>query len=302
MALTLGDLRTFCAETASPDANSAAADREFMLWINFALSRLWSEHDWTHARSVRKVILAPEESGSAMTVTQGSRTITLTGETFAEKYLTDGWRLNVTGEQRMLFRLASIESPTSATLAEDELWIQATSAAASYTWSRYHYPLPEDAWRVTRVENVQSLGCVMHLEPDAFDSERSIGQNSRSGHPLCYTIRNSQLEVWPGPGSDYVPLEVTYTRKAPRYSVSDPSERTVDWPESKSELLYRAIMLEASVTQGEASPVPYGLASREYERTLEAHRGTDSNASALTGPMSLGRGLGQNPMGWAKVQ
>lgn len=302
MALTLADLRTFASETAGADANSTSADREVNYWINSAFARLWAIHNWGHAQAVARLIMLPSESGAAMTVTQGSRTVTLTGETFDDKYVDEKWSLTVEGESQLTFVLKRIDTPTSAVLRDDDLWIRAANASATYTFARYIYPLPEGAWRVDRVENLDSFTEIQRLSPRDFDRERAIGQTSRSGHPIFFTIRDESIELWPAAGSSYVPIELSYTKQCPTYKVADPGEREVDWPESKQDVLLRAIMLEASITQGDASPVDYKLAKLEFEQALKAHRGTDSNRANLSGPMSLGRRNYHRFRGWASVE
>jgi hypothetical protein len=59
MALTLGELRAFCAEVASPDSAGASADREFMIWINAALLRCYTELHWDRLQFENKITVVP---------------------------------------------------------------------------------------------------------------------------------------------------------------------------------------------------------------------------------------------------
>jgi len=288
MAITLGDLRTFAAEIASADLSTAAGDREIQHWINNAIQRVWSEADWSWANGTGRLYMELAESGSAMDLTAGSRTITLTGEVFKQKYLDDRWHLHVDGEGSMTFELASIESPTSATLKSGHEWAQADSSSTTYVWSRHIYPLPENAKQVMRVQDMQNRFDLTGLSPAAFDQARQQTPTQRGNVPLFYTIRRGNIELWPGPNATtYRTFLLTYRRGPTTHLTDAPDADEVDWQSEWSDLLHKAIILEASITQGKNAVVKYEMALHEYETRLKIYKAEDGGIQDLAGPMQL---------------
>ena len=288
MAITLGDLRTFAAEIASADISSAAGDREIQHWINNAIQRVWSESDWSWANSEARIALEFSESGSAMDLTSQSRVITLTGEVFKAKYLSDRWQLHVTGEGNMTLELESIQSPTSATLKPGHEWAAATSTTTAYVWSRHIYPLPLNAKQVKRCQDMQNRFDLTGLSPSAFDQARQQTPTQRGNVPLFYTVRQGNIEFWPGPNSTTYRTMYLSIRRGPTIHLTDaPAGDTVDWPEEWNDLLHKAIILEASITQGKNAVVDYPIALREYEERLKIYKAEDGNIQDLGGPMHL---------------
>ena len=292
MPITLEDLRSYAAETASADLSSARSDREIVGWVNRALSRLWSEHRWRWAQDRAQLTLLPEETGSGLTVTQGSRTISLSvasGETFAAKHVDDKWSLIVSGEENFTLRLSELVDARTAKLASDQLWIRASASDQSYTLARYHYTLPERVRELQLVRDTTDYSEVMGLTPSEFDRIRSHTPTERGGDTHYYTIRRSsnEIEVWPGPGASYQVLEITYRTTPPRYLSSDPNDTVVDWPVDKRDLLEAAILVEACITQGEGRVVETNTAEARYRNLLGLHRAEDSGISTQPGPMTL---------------
>jgi len=290
MAITLDDLRTYASETASADPSSSSSDREIQTWINDALEEVYLAHDWHWARAVTRVTMVPEETGSYLAVTQGSPQVTLDpaqAERFAEKYLSEGWVLFVDGEGRMGFELGRIDDPLTATLQDGHVWIRATAAAATYTWTRVRYPLPGGALKVYRVEDLEAYGELRYVDPATYDFERSHAPTQRGNRPYLYTVRGGNLELWPGPGSNYLAISVTYKKPAPSYTVEDPGDLVIDWPDDKLGLIRKAILVQASLTHGKHAVVPFERAIYALRVSLERHKAEDSGISELAGPMNL---------------
>lgn len=288
MAITLGDLRTFAAEIASADLSTAAGDREIQHWINNAIQRVWSEADWSWAMSEGRIYHVLAETGSAMTLTAASRTITLSGEVFEAKYLNERWHLHVNGEGSMTFEISSIESPTSATLKSGHEWAADTSSGTSYTWSRHIYPLPENAKKVLRVQSVQNRFDLTGLLPQEFDQARQATPTQRGNTPLFYTVRRGNIEFWPGPDTETHRTFILSYRRGPTTYLSDaPDGDEVDWPSEWSDLLHKAITLEAAITQGKNAVVSYSLALKEYEDRVKLYKKEDGGVQDLAGPMTL---------------
>lgn len=293
MPITLEALRTFAAETASTDPSSMSSDREIHSWINSALEEVWLALDWHWARSLTRLTMVPSESGSYLGATLGSRDLTLDtaqAEVFDEKYLAEGWLLLVDAEGRMGFELDRIDDAHTARLQDGHLWIQATATGLGYTWTRTTYPLPGGAIKIHRVEDLQAYGDIQYRHPASFDYERSHAPTQRGNRPYMYTVRAGNIELWPGPSTAYLPLSVTYKRPAPQFDESEPGDLEVDWPTDKLGLIQKAIICQASLTQGKNAPVPYDRAIYAYNTLLDRHRASDTDVAELAGPMSLGGG------------
>lgn len=291
MAITLGDLRTFCQEIASPNSSGLQAERDFMVWINAALIRIYTEFQWDEIDSVQKITILPVETGDLLTVTQGSLALVLTGaETFLAKYVTDEWSLSIDGESRFAFELASIDdSPTNqnATLKDGDEWIGASGSGTSYTFAKTKYTLPDDATRIQRVEVLRNGLPVHVLSPQLFDRERAVEPTQTGAWPRVCCFRNQKIEIWPHPGDSYLKLEVSYRKGPPNYSTADTDATTLDWPEKFEDLLQKAIQLEAALALGESSPVPFGVLAASWEECLNRYKALDANKAELTGPIIL---------------
>lgn len=289
MALTLGTLRTFAAEIASADISTVLADREIQHWVNGAIQRVWSEAEWSWANSETRLALEFAESGSEMTLTSQSKTVTLTsGEVFLQKYVDDRWHLHVDGEGNMTFEIESIQNPTTATLKVGHEWQQATSTSTTYVWSRHIYPLPLNAKHVSRVHDMQNRFDLRPLLPGQFDLTRQQTPTQRGNVPLYFTVRRGNIEFWPGPNADtYRTMQLTVRRGPTTYQKDAADDTEVDWPGEWDDLLFKALMLEASITQGDNAPVPYPVALREYEERLKVYQSEDSNIQDIGGPMFL---------------
>lgn len=291
MATTLGDLRTFCAEIASPDSAGDTAQREFLVWINSALSRLHAEFSWDELDHERKILVPPEETGVALGVTQDSLSVTLGGaETFASKYVTEEWDLIVTGDNYQTFRLASIDdSPTNqaGTLRPGDEWIEATNAAATYYWIKRRFELPDNTIQVTRVQILNTYLPIRILEPAEFDSLSASNVTQRGNYPQVATFRDGKLEIWPHPGSTRVKLGITYRKGPTVYETNTLDTVEIEWPDHWRDLVQKAISLEASVTQGPDAPIPYQLARMEYEECLKRYKAIDTNKYPVSGPIRM---------------
>ena len=303
MSITLGELRAYAAETAGADANSKAGDRKLHEWINDALEEVWIGHDWDWSIDHVRVLLVPEETGTTLSVTQGSRRVTLSAagaDVFAQKFADERWYLLIDAESRMVFELEQIEDAKTAWLKEGQDWPNATAADLSYTFVRSVYPVPGGATKIYRVEDLAAYGEVVYRLPARFDYLQSVSPTHRGNRPEFYTLRKDRLEVWPGPGANYVSLGVTYKRPAPSFSDSDPDTAEIDWPRGKLSLLRKGILVQAGVALGENAPVPYGLALVHYSQLLKRHKSEDSDRTVLGGPMDL-EGLSRSAADFSRL-
>lgn len=298
MNLPLSHYRTFAREQAGAGLNSDSGDRRVTTWINAALQRVWAAHQWVHARASGRFTMVPEESGLYLSLTQGSREVTLDpaqAEVFAEKYLDEAWVLFPSGGGRHFFELDQISDPKTARFRKGQEWPRTTSAATAYTWVRSRYELPEDFWRLYRAEDLDAFGSLHYLEPAAFDRDRASAPTQRGNRPWVYTVRGGMIEVWPGSGLDFVSIEWTYRRQPPRYEVATPGDHSTDWPDSYSHLLEAAILREASKSLGKNAPVPYAIAVNEYKGALKRVKGEDSQVVSKGGRMGVTLGHRERP-------
>jgi len=298
--ITLSDVRSYAAETASADVATGAGDRSINNWINQALQRIWKGHTWSHALRAGRLYLDPEEASNSVTggmaIATGSRLITVNPpDVIKQKYLDDRWHLYVDAEGRMTFELEEILTPTTARLLPGHNWPNVTlaitpgplGAGAPYTWARHIFALPDDAVEVMRVEEMQTRLPLRHVLPHEFDHQRQSTPVLRGSQPIFYTMRRGNLEVWPSSGSTGRHLLLSYRRGPPAYKVTDPGDTAVDWVPEWSDLLLKGIVLEAAVTQGENAPVPYQIAFNEFRLCMKAYKAEDSGIQNITGPMSL---------------
>lgn len=287
MTITLGDLRTFCAEIASPDSAGSTHDREAMVWINNALQRLYSDADWDESLASRLLTVLPEESGTTGILTQGSLAFAVTvAETIEDKYVDDEWDLAIGTEGDQIFRLASKADDQNATFRAGDEWILASATGVSWTARQSKYDLPDDAREVTRVQLMSSGEDLQFLPNHTFDHMKGHDP-TYTGTPRYFTLRDRGIEIWPHPGSSYEKLGLNYRKGATFLADAALDAAVIDWPDQQKDLLLKAVALEASITQGENSPIPYPLALNDYTMRLRKYRGLNANKAHLAGPLSI---------------
>lgn len=292
MAITLGELLTFCQEVASPDASGDTAVREFLVWINAALQRLYNENGWDRTLREEKLTIPPRETGSDLNLTQGSLTITR-DTAFDAKYLSDRWGLFVGGEDRVEFELGAIGAesvaPFSATLRTGDEWIAASATDQTYYFCKNKIAFPQ-AREVFRVQVLDTALEVSVLKPADFDRIKAVRPTTMTSYPTICTFRRGRLELWPHPGPNYSKLSITYrsalvTRMTWADSTDDADE--VPWDEEAINVLHKAILLEAAITQGrDGAPIPYEVALVEYNAALQAEKNL-ADRDNMNGPINL---------------
>ncbi len=290
MSILLSDLRTYCAEVASPDASGTTADRDFNNWINSAVRRIYAASGWDRILHQAKLTVLPAETRTGLGVTLGSLALTLSGvgaETFPTKWADDRWELHIDGEDKEVFEIATRTNSTSATLRAGDEWTGTTGSKAA-TIVKTIYPLTNTAKQLERVQNLETGYCFAILPPHEFDLEKHWTPTA-TGEMRYATLRKGNLEVYPHHGSTtaYQKVAISYRKAAPVYATADAGATVVDWDEEWKDLLEKAICLEASITQGESSPILYPIAEREYEKCLGRYQGLGANKDPQSGPMSL---------------
>lgn len=295
MAITLGEARQAAADIAH-DASDAKADRVFMRWIRDALAALHSAHDWRHFQASQRLALDVEESGSDLTVTQGSSTVSRT-TSWLSKYVTQAWDLLIEGDASQAFQLGEIDSgtDTQATLATGQVWLEASAGPVDYTLSRYRYSLPDNfLQRLQRVEDLTSQRELAYVLPAEMDLLRNRWPGRRSSQPECYTIRGAFLEVHPAPGTTRRALQLSYLRQVtlPTDAAADATE--LDWPAEYAEALWRGLELQAAAW-GDACRISFPVAATRYAEALRRVQNRDSKVVEHSRQLRLtlpGEGVG----------
>jgi len=297
---TLGQLREYVADNAA-DMSDGKADRVILRHVNAALMRVFHAHPWSFYRDTAQIALDAAETGSAMTLTSDSKLISVTGEVIHRRYLDEGWLLDVTGEDDLLFSLASIEDNTHATLTTE--WIAATSATTAYTWRRHTYPLPELTREVAQIQLSGTKVDVTYVRPDILDRLR-FDTPTDEGDPRHYTIRGRYLEVWPTPASTATrqSLQIHYTRNPRRFTSADPDETAVDFDTRYDDLIERALDLEIVTHHQGSTTIDTGLALQTYQERLAVYKSADEGLAVRPRNMTLrtAPSLRQIEKWWAK--
>jgi len=293
VAITLLDLRTFCAEIVSPDSSGTTAQREFIGWINAALSRLHAEFAWDEHAHERKILIPPAETGALLTVTQDSLALVLTGaETFKAKYVTEEWDPVVTGDNYQTFRIASIDDPgtdLNATMRAGDEWIETTSVGTTYHWIKRRFALPDNALQIVRVQNLKTFLHIRVVQPREFDSISANNVTQRGNYPQLACFRDNKLELWPHPGAERVKISITYRKGPTVYTTASVDAEVIEWPTHWADLLHKALQVEGAITQGPDAPIPYKLARVEFEDCLKRYKAIDANKFPISGQISMTR-------------
>lgn len=291
MAITLGNLRTFCRETASPDASDTTAEREFMVWINAALHRLYTERSWDVALREQKITILPEETAADLTVTEGSLNLTrVGGGVFTAKWLSERWELWIDGIETTTFELASIGSApanNTAVMRTGDEYPGASDTGVTYYFRKTKYALPL-ARQIFRVRDVESKIEIPIVSPEQFDEHRNCYPTQQTARVEIVTFRRGKVEIWPFPtnADEYPKLLVSYHVGHSRMADGDADATEVAWDEVDRDLLEKAILLEAAVTLGANAPVPYPIALAEYQQRLA--RGMQiSQKRNMAGPLGV---------------
>lgn len=301
MTITLGQLRTFCQEEATKDSQGTTSERAFMHFINNALGRLYRDLTLDLTRREVKITVPPVIERSDGVVTQNSLAITsATG--FLAVWATQRYGLHVGGEDRLEFEVAAVDPGlVAATLRSGDEWIQASGTGKTFTFVKNKFLLTS----TLEVENVRTLNgrCVEILSPSEFDDQKNTNPTLRTDDPQFCVFRNNYLEIYPSPSSSYGKLLVTYRlawtplSSAAAADGGDADATTIAWPDEQLDVLKKAIMLEASISQGENAPVSYGVAALEYEKELKRLKAVETK-DKNPGPLMVKTPI--SPRGWGR--
>ena len=283
--VVFGDLLTFAGEVASPDSSGATATREFVYWINAALARLYAEQSWNHTLGVAKITIVPEEAATGIAINKGAVAFTI-GSDLLAKYVDDKWDFHIDAEPDQSFRVQTKVDADNGVMEAQDIWIQANLSGGTGSWHKTVYDLPDNAKEIYSVRLMQTRDQLVGVIPHKFDVYR-IEQPKEVGFPRIYTLRDNKIEIWPAPSSDYYSLTISYRKAPARYTTATATTTEIDWPQEWEDLVQKAIQVEAAITLGEDSPIPYMLAKSEFEERLENYKALDSKKDTPSGPMQL---------------
>lgn len=287
MTITLTAARQRCQFLGNDGADTKAA-LVHMFWIRAALQRLWHAHDWAHYKATQRLTFDVEEAGTNLTATQDGSTF-VRGSTWTAKYLSQLWDCHVSGESNMAFQFSLIATVT-ATLATGQKWLQATTATASYTMTRFRYSLPDDfVRRLTNLEDLSTHLPIYYRSPVEFDRIRNR-EPVRRGRPELFTVRAGYLEVFPGPDSIRRAAQYSYMRKPTLPADADVGATIVDWPEEYADVFWKALSFECSEWLGAEARIPVARAELAYENALKATKSQDSKIVEKDEQFMLGGG------------
>ena len=297
MTITLGDLRVYGAEVAGKDLSSEKGDRLVQHWINGSLARICGSHMWSWYKRSERLTVLKAVTGFLLEVTDGSRDVRmvpapiaippdpqLPEEVFLEEWLTEQWHFLISDDSRVTYELAEIVDPKFARFKKGHEWTRPSGTLIQYSVSRHIYDLPEPVKRVMLVEDTFNSTDLMEMLPTSFDKLRQTSPIYK-GQPTHYTIRHGKLEVWPSASDDNRTMSISYHRAAPVYGLANVSDDSlvVDWDGNFTDLLFKAMLVEASLTQGKRAPVPYQVAMGEYMLRMGQCKQDDSNVTGISG-------------------
>lgn len=169
MALTFADLQTAVKSRAIRSQSGTEFDTEIKTSINNSLFRIAREANWTILRRVGTFDTEAEYTTGtgAVAVTNGSKSVTVTGATFITDGIQVGRRINL-GGSNLRYNIATITGET--TLTVDINYDGTTSTTEDYKiYGREEYPLPTQCGKVAFLWH-EYFGnpCVLNYNP-SFD-------------------------------------------------------------------------------------------------------------------------------------
>lgn len=150
MAYTYKDLVDEVKRRAIRNQGGTTFDDEIKLAVNTSLFRVCREALWKPLRRVATFNTETSYStgSGAVTATNGSGTITVTGATFITDNIRVGRRMFVSGTQKLL-RVGTVNSETSITFADSQTYDGTTTSTGTYKiYGTEEYNLPVQSGRI----------------------------------------------------------------------------------------------------------------------------------------------------------
>lgn len=261
MALTLqrSDLITY-ARNNGYEALDQVATRRYQRAVENGLRMASDERAWSWLIGTYPfATVAPYETGTLTIPSAGSTTWEFSGATtLPSDIVTKDAFLEVSGE-RGWYRIT--ERTDDDTLETRDVY-RGSEAAGNAVSYRIVYPLHD------LPANFRELSAIYDTKRNDYLRETTVpelwwlhAQTYQASQPRGYAIvphyhdpNIMQLMLWPPPSSTVEAYEAVYVREAGWYSSNTPATSTfkleatadsdyVDWPDSKRDLLYAAIMV-----------------------------------------------------------
>ena len=190
MAYTFSDLVSEVKRRATRDQGGTTFDTEIKLAINTSLFRTCREALWRQLRrtSVFNTETSYTTGTGAVTVTNASGNVTVTGATFITDNIRVGRRVSLGGSQKRL-KIGTITGETTFTLADSQTYDGTTSSTQSYKiYGTEQYNLPIQSGRIGFVWH-EKLGYPWVLDyitdKEFFDQSIDIVTEDT---PTCYRM------------------------------------------------------------------------------------------------------------------
>jgi hypothetical protein len=259
--ITLSSLMSYGRRMVK-DAVGTKADTDLKSAINDALFMLAREKHWPWFERQSTIRLyAPFESTTGSVVfTNGSATVTLSGDTFPTT-ITSDWQFKANGQWH---RIASRDSTTQCTLVS--VWGDATTTLTAGNWSVFcdEYALPTDCARFGRI--YPGTGWVWGGAPTSYEAVLSAKNCYlyKQKFDEAYAIHRDRIVLWPYP-SQNINMQVFYLgMPTTLVNTSD----TADWDPLHLEVLQRAIDYQLALRWGQTVSGDAGACYSRYGAAL----------------------------------
>lgn len=277
--ITLGSLMSYGRRMVR-DAVGTKADTDLKSAINDALFMVAREKHWPWFERQATIRLnAPFTSTTgSLTFTQGSTTVTISGDSFPST-ITSDWQIKATGQWH---RIASYTN--SSTIVLNAAWGDATQTITAANWAIFQdeYALPSDCARFGKI--FPGTGWVWGGAPTSYEAVLSAKNAYLYSQKFdeAYAIHKDRLVLWPYP-SQNINIQVFYLgMPAALVNTTD----TADWDVNLLELLQRAIDYQLAIRFGNTVSGDVSATYTRYEACLA------KAANADRSPLRAGRPLG----------
>jgi len=195
MAFTFKDIIDETKERANRNESGTQFDNTIKNTINTSLFRLARESNWKSLRRKTTINTETEYStgSGAVTVTNNSKDVTVTGATFITNGLEVDRRVDLGGSSKQ-FIIASITGETTFTV--DKLFDGTTSSTQTYKiYGKEEYVLPPQTGNVVAVWH-ENFGYpyLLNYVPDLDMIKSGIAQNN-SATPTYYRMNSADMSI-----------------------------------------------------------------------------------------------------------
>lgn len=236
-SITLSSLQAY-ARRMYRDRTGSKADTELTQVVNDALTMITTEHDWPWYQTVGSVTFRAAYQTGTVALTNGSKTVTLSGGTFP--YTTVG----ITGPAELyingLYRRIASMLASSLTLVDT--WDEANYSGI-YQVAQIEYACPTDLMKLEKITSVNTW--VWGPNPTSrfnIEEARQFWSIAATNPPRMWAIERDRLVIWP-PSNVDKQVNLLYQRRPAE--LSGPTD-LADWDPNLIELLRRSIDYQVS--------------------------------------------------------